>query len=177
MLKDVTLAQPILFGLAGWSGSGKTTLAEQLITLFAGAGLKVGTIKHAHHEFDADVPGKDSWRHRKAGAVNVIVSSDLRTAQFTEHTETPPPDLQDLLARSQGLDIVLVEGFKRENVPKIEIWRKETGKPFLFPQDDQIKAVALPEQQGDIKLQQLDLNNPEQIAYFIVESGYFKRQG
>ncbi len=167
----------ILFGLAGWSGSGKTTLAEKLIQHFAQAGFRVGTIKHAHHEFDADVPGKDSWRHRKAGAVNVIVSSDMRTAQFMEHADTAPPNLSELLARSEELDIVLVEGFKKEAVPKIEIWREETNKSFLYPEDEQIKAIALVENREDCPLPQLDLNNPEQIASYILESGFFKRHG
>jgi len=169
------MTQPILFGLAGWSGSGKTTIAEQLITLFSRQGLAVGTIKHAHHEFDADVKGKDSWRHRQAGAVNVIVSSDIRTAQFTEHANQSPPSLDELLARSQQLDIVLVEGFKREAVPKIEIWRAENNKPCLFPDDDQIKALAAPASIEDCPLPQLDLNNAAEIAEFVLSSNLFLR--
>lgn len=168
-------AAPLLFGLAGWSGSGKTTLGVELIAYFTQAGYRVGTIKHAHHEFDADIEGKDSWRHRKAGAVNVIVSSDMRTAHFTEHAETAPPSLEELLERSQGLDIVMVEGFKKEPVPKIEVWRAETQKPFLYPDDVEIKAVASPETLADCPLPQLDLNNPQQIAAYILESGHFKR--
>jgi len=169
------MTQPILFGLAGWSGSGKTTIAEQLITLFSKQGLAVGTIKHAHHEFDADVKGKDSWRHRQAGAVNVIVSSDIRTAQFSEHANQPPPSLDELLARSQHLDIVLVEGFKREAVPKIEIWRSENDKPYLFPHDAQIKAFASPSPVSDCVLPQLDLNNAAEIAEFVLSSNLFLR--
>ena len=171
----MTVHRPILFGLAGWSGSGKTTIAEQLITLFSQQGMSVGTIKHAHHEFDADVKGKDSWRHRQAGAVNVIVSSDIRTAQFTEHLDQSPPTLETLLARSDNLDIVLAEGFKREAVPKIEIWRAETGKPYLFPDDSQIKAVASPAQISDCPLPQLDLNNAAEIAAFVLSSNLFLR--
>jgi molybdopterin-guanine dinucleotide biosynthesis protein B len=171
----MTARRPILFGLAGWSGSGKTTIAEQLITLFSRQGLAVGTIKHAHHEFDADVKGKDSWRHRQAGAVNVIVSSDIRTAQFTEHANQSPPSLDELLARSQQLDIVLVEGFKREAVPKIEIWRAENNKPCLFPDDDQIKALAAPAPIEDCPLPQLDLNNAAEVAEFVLSSNLFLR--
>ena len=169
------MTQPILFGLAGWSGSGKTTIAEQLISLFSEQGFSVGTIKHAHHEFDADVRGKDSWRHRQAGAVNVIVSSDIRTAHFTEHANMQPPSLDELLARSQNLDIVLVEGFKKEAVPKIEIWRSENEKPYLFPDDAQIKAFASPSAVTDCDLPQLDLNNASYIARFILSSDLFLR--
>lgn len=131
-----------VIGLAGWSGSGKTTLAEKLIAALTARGLDVATIKHAHHAFDADTPGKDSYRHRAAGARQVIVSSHARSVVFTENRDRGEASLDTLLGALAPADIVLVEGYKREAIPKIEIHRPETGKPHLFPDDRQILALA-----------------------------------
>ncbi|MDJ1159622.1 molybdopterin-guanine dinucleotide biosynthesis protein B [Chelatococcus sp. SYSU_G07232] len=131
-----------VIGLAGWSGSGKTTLVTRLIPALAARGLKVSTIKHAHHGFDVDQPGKDSWQHRKAGACEVIVSSARRWVQMHELHGEAEPTLPDLLARLSPCDIVIVEGFKRAGHPKIEVFRRENAKPPLHPTDDRILAVA-----------------------------------
>ena len=129
-------------GLAGWSGAGKTTLLRRLIPLLTGAGLRVSTIKHAHHGFDVDQPGKDSWEHRQAGAHEVLVASAARWALMHEHRGAPEPDLADLLARLSPVDLVLIEGFKRDPHPKIEVHRAALGKPLLHPGDPLVFAVA-----------------------------------
>ena len=164
----------IIFGLAGWSGSGKTTLAEKLIHNFSRRGYKVGTIKHAHHKFETDIKGKDSWRHREAGAINVIVSSDYRTAHFNHHTPSDAPSLSDLIKLSKGIDILLIEGFKKYDIPKIEIWRQEVKKPFLYTEDKQVHAIAIETRLDDCHIEQLDLNNIEEISDFILTSSKFK---
>ena len=130
-----------IFGIAGYSGSGKTTLIERVLPLLAARGLKVAVIKHTHHDFDIDRPGKDSWRAREAGAVAVLLSSDHRTAVLTEHRDMPPR-LVDLLDKLPPCDLVLVEGYKREAIPRLEVHRAETAKPWLFPDDPNILAVA-----------------------------------
>jgi len=140
---DAALARHgFVIGLAGWSGSGKTTLAERLITGLTARGLDIASIKHAHHGFDADTPGKDSHRHRTAGSRQVIVSSDVRSVLFTENRDNGEARLEDLLDRLAPADIVIIEGYKREPIPKIEIFRPDIGKPALFPEDDRIIAVA-----------------------------------
>ncbi|MDQ2639364.1 MAG: molybdopterin-guanine dinucleotide biosynthesis protein B [Pseudomonadota bacterium] len=131
-----------VLGIAGWSGAGKTTLLKMLLPLLVARGLRVATLKHAHHEFDVDVPGKDSWVHRRAGASEVIVSSARRWVQMHELGDAPEPSLADLLARFSPCDLVLVEGFKRERHPKLEVHRPVLGKPLLFPDDPHIRAVA-----------------------------------
>ena len=130
-----------IFGIAGFSGSGKTTLIERVIPQITARGLKVAVIKHTHHDFDMDRPGKDSWRAREAGAATVLLSSDHRTALLTEHRDTPPT-LNDLLAQLPPCDLVLVEGYKREAIPKLEVHRAETKQPWLFPDDPHILGVA-----------------------------------
>ncbi len=131
-----------VFGIAGWSGSGKTTLLEKLIPALIARGLKVSVIKHAHHGFDIDKPGKDSWRHREAGAAEVMLACGTRWALMHECRAEPEPQLAELLARLAPCDLVLVEGFKQEPVPKLEVHRPANGKPPLFAERDDIVAVA-----------------------------------
>ncbi len=131
-----------IIGLAGWSGAGKTTLLTQLIPELRRRGISVSTLKHAHHAFDVDKPGKDSWEHRAAGAAQVLVSSAKRWALMTEHRDTPEPGLAELLTHFAPVDLLIIEGFKREPHPKIEVHRAANGKPWLHPQDARIGAVA-----------------------------------
>lgn len=167
-----------VFGFAGYSGSGKTTLIEQLIPLFVAQGVKVSLIKHAHHDFDIDQPGKDSWRHRQAGAMEVLVTSAKRWALIHELRLESEPDLQFHLQRLSPCDLVLVEGFKAGPMPKLEVYRPENGKPLLHPADPHIVAVASTTPL-ETSLPQLDLDQPRLIAKFIldyleVSSPFFK---
>ena len=131
-----------VIGLAGWSGSGKTTLISKVIPVLVGRGLKVATIKHAHHAFDIDRPGKDSWLHREAGAEEVLVSSGRRWALMHELRGAEEPKLPELLAKLSRVDLVIVEGFKREPHRKIEVHRAANGKPVLYPDDAGIVGIA-----------------------------------
>jgi molybdopterin-guanine dinucleotide biosynthesis protein B len=131
-----------VIGLAGWSGAGKTTLLTRLIPHFIAGGLRVSVIKHAHHEFDVDVPGKDSWVHRQSGAAEVLVSSTRRWALMHELRGASEPKIPELLARMSQVDLVLIEGFKREPHRKIEVYRAANGKPPLFPDDSGIVGIA-----------------------------------
>jgi len=131
-----------VIGLAGWSGSGKTTLLTKLIPLLTARGLKVATIKHAHHAFEVDHPGKDSHEHRKAGASEVIVSSSRRWVQIHEVTGTAEATLSELLGRVSLCDLIIVEGYKRAAHPKLEVFREAVGKPPLHPDDARVVAVA-----------------------------------
>jgi molybdopterin-guanine dinucleotide biosynthesis protein B len=131
-----------VIGLAGWSGAGKTTLLTRVIPHLLGQGLRVSVIKHAHHSFDVDVPGKDSWAHRQAGATEVLVSSGQRWALMHELRQASEPRLPQLLAKMSPVDLVVVEGFKKEPVRKIEVHRAANGKPLLFPEDPDIVGVA-----------------------------------
>ena len=131
-----------VIGFVGWSGAGKTTLLTRLIPHFISEGLRVSTLKHAHHAFDVDVPGKDSWRHREAGAVEVMVSSKMRWALMSELRGEDEPKLPELLGRMSPVDLVIVEGFKREPYPRIEVHRAANGKPLLFPDDRGIVGIA-----------------------------------
>lgn len=130
-----------LMGFAGWSGSGKTTLLAGLIPRLTSRGLSVSTIKHAHHAFDIDRPGKDSYRHRQAGATEVLIASTQRWALMHELRGQAEPSLTQLLAHLAPVDLILVEGFKRDPHPKIEVHRSNNGKPWLFPEDDAICAI------------------------------------
>jgi molybdopterin-guanine dinucleotide biosynthesis protein B len=156
-----------VFGFAGYSGSGKTTLIEKLIPCFIKRGLRVSLIKHAHHKFDVDQPGKDSHRHRQAGATEVLVSSANRWALMHELRGAPEPSLQALIAKMAPCDLLLVEGFKRETaIPKLEVHRAVVGEPLLFPEDPGIVAVAS-DAPVATTLPQFDLNGIEAIADFI----------
>ncbi len=131
-----------VIGLAGWSGAGKTTLLTRVIPLFRAQGLLVSVIKHAHHKFDVDMPGKDSWRHREAGAEEVLVSSGNRWALMHELRGAPEPRLPELLNKLSRVDLVVIEGYKAEPHRKIEVHRAANGKPFLFPDDRAIVGIA-----------------------------------
>jgi molybdopterin-guanine dinucleotide biosynthesis adapter protein len=131
-----------IIGLAGWSGSGKTTLVTRVIPVLVRRGLKVATVKHAHHAFDTDQPGKDSWLHRQAGASEVAIASSRRWAIVHELRDAPEPALEDMLAKLSPVDLVIVEGFKRHAHPKLEVFRAVVGKPLLHPDDDCIVAIA-----------------------------------
>jgi len=131
-----------IIGITGWSGAGKTTLILKLIPLLTARGLKVSTLKHAHHMFDVDTPGKDSYEHRAAGATEVLVASENRFAIMHELRGAPEPPLEVLLARLSPVDLVLIEGFKRAPHPKIEVYRAANGKPPLHPGNPGIVAVA-----------------------------------
>lgn len=159
--------KPAVLGIVGWSGSGKTTLILALLPLLAGRGLRVATIKHAHHDFDIDMPGKDSYEHRKAGAFEVLVASSRRWAQVHEIADGNPPSLTELLDRISPCDLVLVEGFKSEAPLQLEIHRPGLGKPLLAPRDDRIIAVASDQEIRDLHVPVLDLGNAPSVVNFI----------
>jgi molybdopterin-guanine dinucleotide biosynthesis protein B len=157
-----------LFGIAGWSNSGKTTLLANLVPVLIARGIAVSTIKHAGHGFDLDQPGKDSYRHRDAGATEVLITSPERWALIHELRDAPEPPLPELLARMEPVDLVLIEGFKRAPHPKLEVWRPENGKTPLYPEDPHIVAVACDEAPAGCTLPILPLGDTEAIADFIV---------
>ncbi len=157
-----------VFGFAGYSGSGKTTLIEKLIPLFTGRGVSVSLIKHAHHTFEVDQPGKDSFRHRKAGCNEVLVTSSRRWALMHELRGTPEPTLDDLVKRLSPCDLVLVEGFKREAISKLEVYRAIVGESFIHPHDKNVVAIAS-DSAVETAIPRLDLNAPLAIAAFILE--------
>ncbi len=154
-----------VIGLSGWSGAGKTTLIVRLIPALEARGFRVSTVKHAHHAFDIDKPGKDSYRHREAGATEVLVASANRWALMHELRGAPEPSLAELLVKLAPVDFVIVEGFKADAHAKLEVHRVANGKPFLFPEDPNIKAfvsdlsdpaVVLPEQLPRAHLDDID---------------------
>lgn len=153
-----------IIGLAGWSGSGKTTLITKVLPVLIGRGHKVSTLKHAHHGFDLDTPGKDSFMHRSAGASEVLISSDRRWALLHELREEAEWNMPALLKKISPVDLVLVEGFKRENFPKLEIYRAENGKPLLYGEDGFIVAIASDTALPDVKVPLIDLNDIEAVA-------------
>jgi molybdopterin-guanine dinucleotide biosynthesis adapter protein len=153
-----------VIGLAGWSGSGKTTLITKVIPVLVARGLKVSTIKHAHHAFDIDRPGKDSWQHREAGAGEVVVASSRRWAIVHELRGEPEPPLEALLAKLSPADLVIIEGFKRHAHPKLEIYRASVGKPLIYPQDDCVVAIASDASLPHAQLPVLMLDDIEGIA-------------
>ena len=157
-----------IFGFAGWSGSGKTTLIEQLIPRFVQRGLSVSLIKHAHHTFDVDQPGKDSYRHRHAGAAEILVTSSRRWVLMHELRGAHEPAFDEQVKRMSPCDLLLVEGFKFAPIPKLEVWRAETGEPLLHPNDPHIVAVAS-DAKVETKLPLLNLNDVDGIAQFILK--------
>jgi molybdopterin-guanine dinucleotide biosynthesis protein B len=157
-----------VFGFAGWSGSGKTTLIEKLLPRFTARGLRVSLIKHAHHSFDVDQPGKDSYRHRHAGASEVLVTSSRRWVLMHELRGTHEPSFEDQLGRLSPCDLLIVEGFKHAPIPKLEVWRAATEEGLLHPQDAHIVAVAS-DAKVQTKLPLLDLNDDAGIAEFILK--------
>lgn len=156
-----------VFGLAGYSGAGKTTLLEKLIPLLVARGLCIATIKQTHHDADLDQPGKDSWRHRAAGAAEVLLTSSRRWALLHELRDESEPSLAEHVRRLSPCDLVLVEGFKQEAIPKLEIHRPANAKPLLYPEDRHIIALAS-DMRLDGPLPWLDLNQPAAIADFIL---------
>ena len=164
-----------VFGLAGWSGSGKTTLVEQVVSHLVGLGYDVATVKHAHHHFDADHSGKDSFRHREAGSRQVLVSSVCRSAHFIEHGDRGEPDLKQLLEQLLPAELVLVEGFKSYPIEKIEVHRPSVGKPCLYPNDELVVALACDEAVPDCALPFFDLEDVAGIADFILLQTKLKR--
>jgi molybdopterin-guanine dinucleotide biosynthesis protein B len=156
-----------VIGFAGWSGAGKTTLIKKLIPALTAMGCSVSTIKHAHHEFDIDKPGKDSWEHRRAGATEVLVGSANRWALMHELRDEPEPSLAELLAHLHPVDFVLIEGFKQGEHPKIEVHRKVNGKPFLYPEDPSIVAL-LSDGAASARFPQLDLNDIAGVAAVVL---------
>ena len=157
-----------IFGVTGWKNSGKTGLMERLITEFTARGLSVSSIKHAHHSFDIDHPGRDSYRHRDAGARQVLLASRNRWALMHELRNEDEPSLGDLLKQLLPVDLVLIEGYKRDRHPKIEAHRKETGQPLIAPEDETNVAVAS-DTSVTIDRPVLDLNDTASIANFIAQ--------
>ncbi len=158
-----------IIGLAGWSGSGKTTLITKLIPRLIARGIAVSTLKHAHHGFDLDQPGKDSFFHRTAGATEVIISSAKRWAILHELREQPEWDLAALVGKMSPVDLVLVEGFKRDAFPKLEIHRIANGKPLLHPEDPHIVAVASDSALPAAQVPVVDLNDIDAIADLLLK--------
>jgi molybdopterin-guanine dinucleotide biosynthesis protein B len=156
-----------LFGLAGWSGSGKTTLMVRLLPLLIRRGYRVSTMKHAHHGFDVDKPGKDSHSHREAGATEVLVSSATRWALMHENRGAPEPRLEELIQRMTPVDLLIVEGFKSHAHDKLEVYRAANGKPLMAPADSHIVAVASDGPIPGLDRPRLDLDDVEAIAQFI----------
>ena len=160
-----------VIGFCGYSGSGKTTLVEQLIARMRLASQRVSVVKHAHHAFDIDHEGKDSWRHREAGAFEVVIASDRRLAKIREYEVHAEPSVHQLIAELYDCDWVLVEGFKHADLLKIEVWRAAAGKPVQYPSDPYVVAIStdtpnqLPEPTG---LPLLDLNDPDAVAEFLL---------
>ena len=158
-----------VYGVTGWKNSGKTTLMERLVTEITGRGLTVSTIKHAHHATEIDHEGRDSFRHRQAGAHEVLVASPVRWALMHELRDASEPPLAELLTKLSPVDLVLIEGYKRESHPKIEAHRAETGRPVLAPDNATVRAVASNAAPGGLAVPVFDLNETTGIADFILK--------
>ncbi len=157
-----------VFGVAGWSGSGKTTLMVSLVPALVGRGLRVSTMKHAHHSFDVDRPGKDSHRHRQSGATEVVVTSGERWVLMHELRNSPEPSIETLIRHMTPVDLLLIEGFKHEDHDKLEVHRAGLGKPLLSPEDRHIVAVASDTTIPEATVPVLDLNDISAIADFVI---------
>jgi molybdopterin-guanine dinucleotide biosynthesis protein B len=157
-----------VIGLAGWSGSGKTTLMMRLLPELIGRGITVSTMKHAHHNFDIDQPGKDSYVHRSAGATEVVVASVNRWALMHENRGAAEPSAAELIQHMTPVDLLIIEGFKREPHPKLEVYRQANGKPLIHPEDPHIVAVASDTALPEVKLPVLPLDDIRAIADFVL---------
>jgi molybdopterin-guanine dinucleotide biosynthesis adapter protein len=155
-----------IYGVIGWKNSGKTSLMERLVTDITGRGFSVSTVKHVHHAVDLDQPGKDTFRHRAAGAREVVLASADRLAILVEH-RGPEPELPAVLSRLAPVDLVLVEGYKRDAHPKVEVWRAETGQPLIQAGDPLVRAVAT-DATLTLPVPVLDLNDTTAVADFIL---------
>lgn len=160
-----------MFGFAGYSGAGKTTLIEQLIPRFVARGLKVSMIKHTHHNFDLDKSGKDSFRHREAGATEVMLVCDQRWVLMHELRGAPEPSFEQQIANMSDCDLLLVEGYKATPIPKLEVHRTANGKPFIWPENPSVAALATPmeDRPADCPLPWMSLDDHDAIAAFILE--------
>jgi molybdopterin-guanine dinucleotide biosynthesis protein B len=158
-----------VLGLVGWSGSGKTTLITQLIPLLANRGIRVATLKHAHHAFDVDQPGKDSYEHRRAGACEVIVSSSRRWVQMHELADAPEATLAELLRKLSPCELILVEGYKTERHPKMEVFRQAVGKSPLHPADARIVAIASDQPFPGARVPVVNMNNIAAVRDLVYE--------
>jgi molybdopterin-guanine dinucleotide biosynthesis adapter protein len=158
-----------IFGLAGWSGSGKTTLLVRLIPALVARGIRVSTIKHAHHGFDVDQPGKDSFEHRRAGAHEVMVSSANRFALMHELRGAAEPSVEELVARMSPVDLLIIEGFKRHEHDKLEVHRPALGKTLLASEDPRVVAVASDADIPGLAVPRLDMNDVAAIAGFVID--------
>ncbi|MBL8664809.1 MAG: molybdopterin-guanine dinucleotide biosynthesis protein B [Candidatus Odyssella sp.] len=157
-----------IFGIAGWSGSGKTSLVVRLVPELVGRGLSVSTMKHAHHAFDVDTPGKDSYEHRRAGATEVLVGSANRWALMHELRGAPEPRMEDLVARMTPVDLLLIEGFKHHAHDKLEVFRRDVGKPLLCVADPRVVAVASDGAVPEARVPVIDLDDTRAVADFVV---------
>ena len=162
-----------IIGFAGYSGSGKTTLLEKVIPFLTAQGLRIAVIKHAHHDFDIDKPGKDTYRHRKAGASEVLIVSSQRWALMHELNDESEPSLEYLCSRFSAYDLILAEGYKHAAIPKLEVHRKETGAESLYPSEPGIIAVVT-NSKDKFPLPVLDIDAPQEVAAFIMN--YFSRE-
>lgn len=170
--RELTVSTDIpLLGLAAYSGTGKTTLLTRLISIFRQQGLRVGVIKHAHHSFEIDHPGKDSYELRKSGASQVLIGSSKRWALIVEDEQDNEFNLETCISKMMPgtLDIIMVEGFKLKDIPKIELNRSILGRPLLHPTDSSIIALATDDFSVPVEIPVLDLNQPDMIAGFIIE--------
>ena len=156
-----------VYGVIGWKNSGKTGLMERLVANITARGYSVSTVKHVHHDVDLDIPGKDTHRHRQAGAQEVVLASAHRFALMVEH-RGPEPELPAILSRLAPVDLVLVEGYKRDAHPKLEVWRAETGQNLIQSSDPLVRAVATDATLAALPVPVLNLNDTDAIAAFIL---------